>query len=333
MKAKIEEYKYRKTLVSFSRVRTINIFFISVFNSFLLLFFLYLLPIIPILHIGSGSEFIMNARLESAFDLPSFLYGFRRILVYYLPIFFLYVLAFHYGVKKVNLFILWLCFFNTIIILGYSTEKAPVVFFLFSIFYLKNIVLPSFKMSGLIFLLLIISIIMLILGMFYIFYDGNFLQAIESLRNRILVSQIAGSFLAVEHYGNIADFKYFSSVFFRIYDLLGEKVSLSPSEELVQYYYRELFDNNLWRNTNSFIIQGAWANFGWIGIIIAPIWCAFLFYFFMMFFLNSPKKPENIAIYSYSTIFMFSLSTNFNNFIYSSGFLLTLFIWLFLRKI
>nr|BEP19290.1 hypothetical protein SUGSMm_00870 [Morganella morganii subsp. sibonii] len=165
------------------------------------------------------------------------------------------------------------------------------------------------------------------------FYNNGINDAVISLANRVFISQISGSYLSMEYYGTNAPFKYFHEVFFRLDALLGNNVTMPASEELVSYYFPYQYDNNLWRNTNSFIIQGAWANFGIFGIIFAPIWCATVIYFCVLYVMRSPKTPAILAVYSYSSIFMVSLSTNFNNFIYSSGFILTIMIWLFLRKI
>lgn len=334
LRSKIKLYKVKEVYFNGNpEIINSNIIFITLINSILLSIFLYLLPSIPIFHIGLGAEQIMNSRLESAFDLPAWLYGFRRILVYFLPIFLLYVIAINYSVIKISRYILWLCWLNALLILGYSSEKAPVVYLLISVIILKNTLLPTYKIHFIKLVFIFLIVFLLLLTMFVIFYDANLIEALDNLKNRLFLSQIAGSFLSVEYYGSIGDYKYFSSVLFRLYGLLGYQMTMQPSEELVFYYYPELYNNNLWRNVNSFIIQGAWANFGIIGIILAPVWVAIIFYIFIYKFVNLPKRPENIAIYAYSTVFMVAISTNFNNFIYSSGFILTLLIWIFLRKI
>ena len=314
-----------------SSVTRRNIIIISFINTVLLLLFLIILPVIPIFHIGAGSEFIMNSRIQSAFDLPSWVYGFRRILIYFLPIFFLYVIALK-NIMFVPKWILYLNGLNAVIILGYSTEKAPLLYLIIAVFFLKN----NFNNYNLSFGKLIpigFCIFGILFLMFAFFYDNEINDALSLLMGRLFVAQVAGSYLSVEYYGSIAPFKYFDAILFRIDALLGNVPTMQTSEELVWYYYRELYDGNLWKNVNSFIIQGSWANFGLLGVILAPIWCASVIYFCCTYLFKREKTASNLAIYSYSAIFMVSLSTNFNNFIYSSGFILTILIWFFLRKI
>ena len=169
--------------------------------------------------------------------------------------------------------------------------------------------------------------------MFLFFYNNDINDVFSLLFGRLFVAQIAGSYLSVEYYGSIAPFKFFDGILFRIDNLLGNIPTMQTSEELVWYYYRDLYDSNLWKNVNSFIIQGSWANFGLLGVILAPVWCASVMYFSCNYLLRKAKTAGSLAVYSYSAIFMVSLSTNFNNFIYSSGFILTILIWLFLKKL
>lgn len=333
LKRKIILYKSRAILHHKNPRSTLkNIKYITYANTINLFILFSLIPIIPIFHLGNNADFIMNARIESAFDLPGGVYIFRRILIYFLPIFFLYTIAFN-NIKKVPRKIIILSLFNAFMILGYSTEKAPIIFLIFSYFYMKNISSDLFNFSLKKILTLVALALFLLLGMFVFFYQNRLEDAFESLISRLFVSQISGSYLSMEYYGNIGNFKGFDAVLFRLDSLLHNNITMQASEELVYYYYPDLFNSNLWRNVNSFIIQGAWSNFGWFGILIAPIWCAMIMYFSMIFVVKTPKTSSTMAIYTYSSIFMVSPSTNFNNFIFSSGFILTIVIWLFLRKL
>lgn len=308
-----------------------NVIIVSIISTAFLLFFLALLPVIPVLHIGSGSEFIMNSRIESAFDLPSWVYGLRRVLIYFLPIFFLYSLALK-SIVNLPKWILFLNGINAIIILGYSTEKAPLLYLILAVFFLKN-TFNNYNLSFGRLLPIGFGIFGILFLMFMFFYNNEITDVLSLLFGRLFVAQIAGSYLSVEYYGSIAPFKFFDAILFRIDTLLGNIPTMQTSEELVWYYYRDLYDGNLWKNVNSFIIQGAWANFGFLGVIVAPVWCASIMYFCCIYLFKRAKTAGNLAVYSYSAIFMVSLSTNFNNFIYSSGFILTLLIWIFLRKL
>ena len=234
---------------------------------------------------------------------------------------------------KIGKILLLTSFFSAVFILGYSTEKAPIVLFLISIFFLKNIINNNYDLSIRRILPLLFFIIVVLILMFAFFYGNSLEEAVDSLISRLFVAQVAGSFLSMEYFGNQAVFKYLNAVLFRLDALLGNTPTMQASEELVFYYYPELFNGNLWRNVNSFIIQGAWANFGWLGVFFAPVWCAIVIYSGCLFIVNRVKTSASLAVYAYSTIFMFSLSTNFNNFIYSSGLLLTVVIWLFLKKL
>ncbi|MDR6543217.1 oligosaccharide repeat unit polymerase [Acinetobacter bereziniae] len=333
IKRKLIDYKMKK-IVHFNNgdITKRNVVIVTIFAFFFLVLLMALLPVIPIFHVGASAEFIMNSRLESAFDLPPIVYFFRRILIYFFPIYFIYlfVLKSYLDIDKKVLFVTFIC---TIFILTYSTEKAPVVLFILAIFFAKNLIGKNYSLSIRKIIPLILIFIVLFVSMFAFFYNNSVGDAKTSLLVRMFVSQIAGSYLSMEYYGDNAPFKMFHAVLFRLDALLGNIPTMQTSEELVYYYYPDLYNGNLWRNVNSFIIQGAWSNFGWVGIIIAPIWCAIVIYLGCLYIVNKPKTASNLAVYSYSAIFMASLSTNFNNFIYSSGLLLTIFIWAFLKKL
>jgi len=309
-----------------------NITIITFISTCFLFILIYILPVVPIFHIGADAEFIMNSRLESSFDIPPAVFFLRRVMIYFLPIFFLFTYIVN-RYNKVNKITYFTCLFNAVFILTYSTEKAPLILLIFSIFFLKNSLEPNYSFSLKKVFLIFISLIAIMFVMVALLYGNDLNDAGLSLVKRMFISQIAGSFLSMEYYGLHAPFKYFDAIFFRLDSLLGGVPTMQISEELVKYYYSELFNSNLWRNVNSFIVQGAWGSFGWFGIFIAPIWCALIMYFSVLYIISKPKTAANLSIYSYSTIFMVSLSTNFNNFIYSTGFLLTVLIWMFLKKI
>src|SRR5690606_29507918 len=48
---------------------------------------------------------------------------------------------------------------------------------------------------------------------------------------------------------------------------------------------------------NTIFAADAYANFGILGVIISPIWVAFIFSFFYMRLIKSNKSPINIAYY------------------------------------
>lgn len=73
---------------------------------------------------------------------------------------------------------------------------------------------------------------------------------------------------------------------------------------------------------NSIYIAEAWANFGLIGIIIAPLWVGFLVQTLYIYFLKSPKSPVHLALlisFSYGG----SITGGFNDYIYNPIFLIT----------
>lgn len=333
IKKKLIDYKGKEIVhFNYEKVTKQNIRIVTFFSVIALIALMASLPIIPIFHIGASAEFIMNSRLESAFDLPPIVYFFRRILIYFFPIYFIYLFVLN-NKFKVDKTILIISFFCAAFILTYSTEKAPIVLFILTIFFSKNLISENYSLSIRKLIPLIVVFITLFIGMFAFFYNNSVGDAKSSLLVRMFVSQIAGSYLSMEYYGDNAPFKMFHAVMFRLDALLGNIPTMQTSEELVYHYYPDLYNGNLWRNVNSFIIQGAWSNFGWIGIIVAPIWCAIIIYLGCLYIVNRPKTASNLAIYSYSAIFMASLSTNFNNFIYSSGLLLTILIWTLLKKL
>lgn len=217
-------------------------------------------------------------------------------------------------------------FILTISLILYGGDKAPIVFFLLGHFML--LVLLGKRISFFVASCFIFGAIALITGIYFLLMSVYGSDTLMALINRIFVSQISGTYLAYQHFGSVEDFIGFSSQNASLIRLLQEVPSLRVSERLIEYYFTYAYDVGLWKNTNSLFIHEAWGNFGLIGAVIAPIWCAFLIALNFFILTGVGKNSFAIAFLSYSSYATISLSSSFNSYIFSVQFIFLFMIFL-----
>lgn len=209
--------------------------------------------------------------------------------------------------------------------LAYAGDKAPCVFFIFG--HLFCYVYIKSKLNSFLFSTFFVICTILIVIMYFINMKGFGDSMIVSFVNRVFVSQISGTYLALDHFGTVEDFIGISSQNATLSSFFGLESKLRASERLVEYYFYDSYVAGLFKNVNSFFMHEAWANYGWMGILFSPIWVAFLISLNLKFLLNSEKNNFNVAIFVYASYSIMSFSTSFNSYILSPQYILLLIVF------
>lgn len=230
-----------------------------------------------------------------------------------------------YSKKKINrlffFFISVFCF-STVLAAG---DKAMLVTLLISslclLTYLNIRLSARFLMTlGVSFIGLFITVYMVMMG-----YPADIL--VFKIIERVLVAQVVIVFASFEVYPDVYEFIGFSSI---SYINEHQQVPVAASE-ILDYFYAEMRDWGAW-NVNGVYIHEAWSNWGWRGVLIAPIYTAIINAFFLRGVLRIKKSPLNLAFFSFMSGSVGYFLTGFNGYLinlqYLSLMCVMVFCWL-----
>jgi hypothetical protein len=85
---------------------------------------------------------------------------------------------------------------------------------------------------------------------------------------------------------------------------------------------------------NSLFVGEAWANFGLLGVLIAPFYVGMVIQALFMFFLTMPKTPLLLGLFTYFS-YRGSVTGGFNDYIYNAGYVVIVFffLWVYFQGI
>ncbi len=275
---------------------------------------------------GGGTEFLKAYRHSASHGYEGNVYIKNIIAIGFTPVL-TYIAYCYYKLTKSKVDLLWffVLFVTVFFILTYSVEKAPFIKFLSGFIFLT--VLLNGRVSNKLLIFTVISM----LGILVIFYavsmDGSELPTIISYNSgilgRIILSQAGGTYLSfdlfpvsVDHLGGASISQYISHAF----DL---DHSARSAAILSENYNAIKYNNNNTGVINSLFISEAWANFGFWGVILAPIYVGILIQTLFMFFLTLPKTPVFVGLFC-SFSYQSAINGGFNGYLYSVRPILTI---------
>jgi hypothetical protein len=127
-----------------------------------------------------------------------------------------------------------------------------------------------------------------------------------------------GTYYAFEVFPVKHDFLMFSSTGREIHNLLGLKFEESYGIIMMQFHNPFGVEAGSAGHLSTIFMGEAWANFGIIGIIVAPLWVGGILQLLNHSFLKKNKNSISIALYAYLTI-SFGYTTDFIGFYYPLG--------------
>lgn len=157
--------------------------------------------------------------------------------------------------------------------------------------------------------------------------------------NRIFFDQSKGLYFALQIFPDTHPFLLFSSSAVWFNKLIGAVTSPDYGFVLMSYFSPESVESGVVGHFTSIFITEMWANFGWFGIVLLPLWVGFVIYTVDYFFRRMKQTIINIAFMAHVSIFGFGYFSDFHRFYYPvnvffmySGVLIVLFLGRFISK-
>ena len=205
-------------------------------------------------------------------------------------------------------------------ILTYDLSKAPVVIFALGFLFLRvlaggGVSRQEFYWFGL------LALLMLVVGYWLVgkVTDPAVLFSYNTgIGGRILLSQAAGTYYAFEHFPATREFLGFSSLSSFVPAVIGLPPSERSARIMMMIFSPAGVEDGSVAVMNSLFIAEAWANFGLLGVIIAPIYVGLFIQAVFLFFLRSKKTPMLLGVLAYLSMRL-PVTGGFNDFIYSPG--------------
>ena len=143
-----------------------------------------------------------------------------------------------------------------------------------------------------------------VIGVMFSFFKGySDISLAEVLavyvRNRLVFSQLLGSYLAFDVFPRHEDFLFFSSTGRVIHDVLHLPFSESYGIVLMRFYNWEGVQAGSAGHMTTNFMGEAWSNFGWFGIVLAPLWVGGVVQCVNRWFLTRERSALHIGLYAY----------------------------------
>ena len=222
----------------------------------------------------------------------------------------------------------------SVIVLTYDFSKSPIITYLLGI-YLLEVIMGNVQ-NNIRFNKLAISAVLIILFFYVIVFDvGDSLFSIYSgPLGRIIFTQIATLFLHIEAFPlrhpflSGASFNSWMSIFFPAAE------GLRSGRVVMTIYNAAGVETNTAGVMNTVFIGEAYANFGYVGIIIAPIIFGIVIGFFAYMLPGLKKSPITMLLYVQMTIqFITMVEGGFVDIFYSASTIFLIIIGILLKCI
>lgn len=299
LKKKVELEDNRMIFFLFSALATVGI--LSVLYTY------YSLIQIPLLGLvtGASSLELAQMRIEASRDFGGNIFIRNIFALQLVPL--LSLIAFVFGtVSKRPRWRIWfvLLFFFAVLISVYDLAKAP-IFFYFLMLLLTSIYMGQIKLN-IKKIALLGSIGLVGLVTMYIFIQNvtslnQFLSYNTGPVGRAILAQIAPFFLHLDLFGNTIPFldgRSLPSSFLSLYDLDHAR----SARLTLEYYFPNRVEDGTGGVLNTIYAAEAYANFGYVGVLIGTIYIAAFLQILYIVFLRLRKHPILIGLFVYFTI-------------------------------
>lgn len=229
------------------------------------------------------------------------------------------VCLFFYGLKYKNKSLtIWFYFSFVLSIYAtiFSGAKSPVVVLFINLIILKYYI--EGRINAKIILASIIGIVsLLLLIVFLALGDNDFGYAAQYLFDRILVHEVSGAFLMFDIYPTIFEHIHFQSLSEFVSAIFNMDKVDNAQRATMLYAFGERAELGLFNQLSTYFLGEAWANFGILGVYIAPVYIGFVFGIFINIIIRVKKTFLSVGLLAFFS-FSSSISSQFNNYIYNS---------------
>ncbi len=215
-------------------------------------------------------------------------------------------IAYSYKVKYGDIrfkILFYVLLIATVLILIYDNEKGPILFFFIGLLMLKALLFG--KLSGRFFLAVMMSIFVAIIVMYIL--NGNALEVFFSIDTgpwgRILQMQVAGLYVHLSIFPDVYPFLEGTGLPGSLAKLLGIDGGINSARLVMEYEYPDRVAAGVAGVFNTFFPGEAYANFGYWGVLSAPVVIgAYWSIMYVIFISYLPKHPFFMGLYAYSSI-------------------------------
>lgn len=228
---------------------------------------------------------------------------------------------------KRDLFLFICLFIASVCIVTFNYAKAPLVFYLLGFIFLKVIIgdqISNFRLC------VYFGCAVIILIIFYMItgFDGSISELFRSYNTGILgrafLSQAAGTYMAFDVYPQVYDHIGFDS----LSKLFGHRERMA--REIMEYFNHSGVEAGVAGVMNTLFIAEAWANWGWLGVVLSIVWVGFVIQFIYNSIIYGKKTPISLGIYAY-LCYSLPVTGGFNDFIYNPSLFIIIFIFLLIN--
>lgn len=229
----------------------------------------------------------------------------KNILALYLCPIMSYIAYCYYLFNRTKNNLIWwsAMMFCSLAILTFDLSKAPVL--VYGIGYIFLYILRGNKISRKALVWIISTFITILTVMYVVIMQSEFsdlLHLNSGFIGRMTLSSVAGVFLSFDLWPSHYDFLGLSSMSQLISSFFGLEYTENSARLIMAYINPSGFYGGQAGMVNALFIGEAYAMFGWIGVVVAPLYVGFLVETVYIFFLRSPKNPFFLGYFAvYST--------------------------------
>lgn len=195
----------------------------------------------------------------------------------------------------------YILFASTVMILIYNSEKTPIILFFIGFFMLDVLLRGQIKKKY--FISLCLLVIGMIIGMYILLGTDTdaFLSIDSGPIGRIFQSQIEGMYVHFYIFPQIYPFLDGAGLPSGIAKLVGFEEHVDSARIAMEYMNPSLVANGSAGVINTLFMGEAWANFGWWGVLLAPLVVgAYWNFLYVLFIHYLPKHPFFMGFYAYT---------------------------------
>ena len=292
------------------------------------IYVLYVIKTIPLLDIlnGTGNALLDEFRIDVSRGFKGNVY-IKNIFALGLTPILSYIAFSYYKLYKTFFNLAWflIMFIASILVVTYSTAKAPLIMYLLGYMFLIILIDGKLKVRYIVtFLLLSFTLIIFMYIRLTGMVDPSILFSYNTgILGRIFLSLAAGTYFTFDLFPSKIDFigiKSISNVLNWVLGMENIERSARLIMETINPKAVELGTGGVY---NTLFVAEAWANFGKIGLLFSPFYVGAIIQIQYLIFLRLPKTPLLMGLYSFLCLRTSGVTGGFNEFIYN-GAVLTL---------
>lgn len=264
---------------------------------------------------GGGREAYLHARFEARKAFEGNVY-IRNVFSELLGPLLAYIAYGYWRLYRGPRYGLWflVAFANAFLAVNYYGAKAPTIMFLATLFFTHGIIKGRFRIGAL------IGLFTLAAGLVVITYALVSSSVPLTLRygplGRIFLGWLAGVPLSFDVFPSIHPFLNGASLPAWMTSLWGVE-HVRSGTILMQVYSKAEVQARTAVVMNSLFIAEAWANYGWYGLILAPLLVGAVLQVIYNILLRLPKSPPFVALMAYF-FFGFAITGGFVQFMWNA---------------